>query len=136
MFNERISTHVAEPITATALALEGPDGTHAIWISCDILNIPLDVTDEIRDAVAAKINGFNPKHLLISCTHTHNAPNFYLGLFPTPPPEAITPTGVSHPVCRPRYQSSPAIMGKPHNRTSRPCAGTRCHRLVSPCCLQ
>ncbi len=90
MFNERISTHVAEPCMATALALEGADGTQAIWFSCDILNIPLDVTNMVRDAVAASIPGFNSKHLIISCTHTHNAPNFYNDLFPPPPPGVIT----------------------------------------------
>ncbi len=77
MFNERISTHVEEPCTATALALEGCDGEQAIWISCDLLNIRLDAVMELRRAVAKRIPGFSAPKLLLSCTHTHNAPNFH-----------------------------------------------------------
>ncbi len=58
MFNERISTHVEEPCTATALALKGADGDRAIWMSCDLVNITLDVVEDLRRAVAARIPGF------------------------------------------------------------------------------
>ena len=66
MFDERISTHVEEPCTATALALEGADGCQAIWISCDMCYFTLDVLTELRTAVAARIPGFDPAHLLVS----------------------------------------------------------------------
>lgn len=90
MFDERISTHVEEPCTATALALEGTDGEQAIWLSCDLVNIPVDVVREVRRAVVARIGELNPDKVLVSCTHTHNAPNFRGDLFPPPPPGAMS----------------------------------------------
>jgi len=91
MFNERISTHVEEPCTATALALEGADGEHAIWLSCDLVNATLDVVRDVRRAVAERVPGLDADKVLVSCTHTHNAPNFRGDLFPAPPPGAMTP---------------------------------------------
>ena len=91
MFNERIRTHVEEPCTATALALEGADGEHSIWISCDLVNAPLDVVQDVRRAVAEHIPGLDQSKVLLSCTHTHNAPNFHGDLFPKPPPGVMTP---------------------------------------------
>ena len=91
MFNERISTHVEEPCTATALALEGADGEQAIWVSCDLVNASLDVVQDVRQLVAARIPGLDADKVLVSCTHTHNAPNFRDDLFPPPPPGAMTP---------------------------------------------
>ncbi len=92
MFNERISTHVEDACLATALALDNDDGEQAIWMSCDLLNITQEVTDDLRKAVATRIPGFTQAKLLVSCTHTHNAPNFHEGLFPPPPPGAMTAT--------------------------------------------
>jgi len=91
MFNERISTHVEEPCMATALALEGSDGEQAIWVSCDLVSVSLDVVEAVRQGVATRLPAFSGEHLLISCTHTHNAPNFKTHLFPPPPPGAMTP---------------------------------------------
>lgn len=91
MFNERISTHVEEPCLATALALQGADGEHAIWISCDLVNVALDVVQDVRQNVAERLSEVVPHNLLISCTHTHNAPNFRGDLFPPPPAGVMTP---------------------------------------------
>lgn len=91
MFNERISTHVKDPCIATALALEGADGEHAIWLSCDLVNATQDVIQDMRRAVAAQIPRVDPSKVLLSCTHTHNAPNFRDNIFPTPPPGVMTP---------------------------------------------
>jgi len=93
MFNERISTHVEEPCTVTALALESTDSEHVIWLSCDLLNITLDVVQDVRNAVSKQIPEFNSNKVLISCIHTHNAPNFQGDLFPEPPTDVMTPDG-------------------------------------------
>ena len=71
MFNERISTHVEEPCTATALALEGADGEHAIWLSCDLLNATLDALQDVRQSVAKQIPGLEPSKVMID-THYFN----------------------------------------------------------------
>ena len=89
MFNERISTHVEEPCTATALALESGDGEQAIWMSCDLLMVVSDVVRDLRRAVAERIAGFDGNKLLLGGTHTHNAPNFGSGPFP-PRPNVMT----------------------------------------------
>lgn len=83
MFDERVSTHVEAPCMATALALESADGEQAIWISCDLLNITLHAVQDLRQSVASRIPDFDAEKLLLSCTHTHNAPNF--GEMPTRP---------------------------------------------------
>ena len=68
----RISGYVHDPITATALALENDDA-QAIMVSADLMCVPPPaVTDRIR-ARLAKLDGFDPRYLSISVTHTHNS---------------------------------------------------------------
>ena len=90
MFNERISTHIEDPCLVTALALQGQAGEQAIWLSCDLVNACLDVVQDVRQAIAARVPGLDPNKVLLSCTHTHNAPNFRGELFPEPPPGVMT----------------------------------------------
>ena len=65
MFNERISTHVEEPCTVTALVLESADAEHLIWLSCDLLNITLDVVQDVRKAIAKQIPELDSNKVLI-----------------------------------------------------------------------
>lgn len=91
MFNERISTHVEDPCMASVLAMEGVGGEQAIWISCDLVNVSLEVVQDVRQTIAGQISELDPDKVLISCTHTHNAPNFRGDLFPKPPADAMSP---------------------------------------------
>ena len=54
-FHARVSEGVADPITATALALDaGSD--HAVMVGCDFVTIP----DALRDAVRSRLPAMCP----------------------------------------------------------------------------
>lgn len=67
----RLSEDVADPLTATALALDSGED-HVIFVSCDVVVIP----DEWRDAIRAllKDKDFDPQKVLFNATHTHTGP--------------------------------------------------------------
>jgi len=74
----RVSEGVADPITATVLAIEsGGDGVPAgavIMVSCDLISI----SDELRDRVRAKVKRSLPEidssKVVLNATHTHCGP--------------------------------------------------------------
>ena len=74
----RVSEGVADPITATVLAIESiQDGDPAgmvIMVSCDLISI----SDELRDRVRAKVEQSLPEidadNVVLNATHTHAAP--------------------------------------------------------------
>lgn len=71
-FHARVSEGVRDPVTATVLALRGPDGEHAVLVSCDLVVI----SDELRDAVRGVLDlpGLDPGRVVFNATHTHTAP--------------------------------------------------------------
>jgi len=77
-FHGRISQGVMDPVTSTALAIEsiGPDGSpgQVVVVSCDLACI----SDELRDAVRAKVHDLLPEFdllsIVIGVTHSHSAP--------------------------------------------------------------
>lgn len=78
-FHARISEGIADPLTATALAIEVGDD-HTIMISCDIIAIP----DSVRDAVREKLKsvaGIDPKKVFLNATHTHTGPMVSTGRY-------------------------------------------------------
>lgn len=74
----RIARNVESPVTATALALESRDGTRmleqAIFVSCDLVNIPQEVRDGVREKLKGQASDFDLTKLILSATHTHTAP--------------------------------------------------------------
>lgn len=77
-FHKRISTRVASPVMATALALEtrkeGRAIDQALMISCDLVGIPDTLQDRLRKRLDGKLEGFDLRKLFINATHTHTAP--------------------------------------------------------------
>ncbi|MEW6358147.1 MAG: hypothetical protein AB1696_17575 [Planctomycetota bacterium] len=73
LFNLRISTRVRDPLTLTALAIEG-DGDHAIIASIDACGADDEVIAQARDVVGQRLPGFDPNKLVVSATHTHTGP--------------------------------------------------------------
>ena len=67
------STYLHDPISVTALALS-QHGKTALMITAEIGNIQTALNDELAAVLAADI-GIPVEHILISCTHTHTAPN-------------------------------------------------------------
>lgn len=82
---ERLSTHVRDPLTATAWALESTpqDGppSQVILISCDLVVIVEDLQERLRERVRALLPDFDARMLMVCATHTHNAPFESYGQF-------------------------------------------------------
>ncbi|MEX0702588.1 MAG: hypothetical protein WD069_10880 [Planctomycetales bacterium] len=63
---------IHDDLYATAVVIE--DRTRAIAIvSLDLMVVGAEFTREVRERVAAE-TGIPPEHVLVACTHTHNAP--------------------------------------------------------------
>ncbi|MBT3342200.1 MAG: hypothetical protein HN712_01525 [Gemmatimonadetes bacterium] len=74
-FLNRHSTGVHDPLTAKAMAID--DGaTGFILVACDIVAIPLAMTQDIRARVAEQ-TGISPGALMICCSHTHSGPTTF-----------------------------------------------------------
>ncbi len=71
-FHARVSEGVRDPITATALALEGND--QAVMVSCDLVTISDELRDSVRAAISEHAPGLDPKKVFLNATHTHTAP--------------------------------------------------------------
>jgi hypothetical protein len=72
MFHARLSEGVLDPITVTALALQSGQ-EQAVFVSCDVVTIP----DELRDAVRDHLQGqadMDPMKVILHATHTHSGP--------------------------------------------------------------
>ncbi len=74
-FYERLSTHVRDPLTATACAIEG-DGGEVVLVSCDLALITEDLMRGVRAAVCAKCPQMKPESIILSAIHTHTGPDY------------------------------------------------------------
>lgn len=88
-FHPRISTHVNDPLRATALALEG-DGAQAIIMSWDGAYLPEVIIRGVREELQRRLPGFDPQYALASATHTHTAPQIEPDWFPPAGPGVMT----------------------------------------------
>lgn len=85
----RVAKEAMDPLTLTALAIEGIDD-HAIVISADIVLIPETLNAQIQQRVAAALHGFKGENILIAATHTHTS-LVHTGVFyPQPPGDVMT----------------------------------------------
>jgi len=86
--NLRMSNKVESPITATALALESRDKDkvldQAILVSCDLVAIRDGILEKVREKVKPRLPDFDVKKLIVSATHTHNAPVTLEGRYTLP----------------------------------------------------
>lgn len=86
--NLRMSNKVESPITATALALESRDKEkvldQAILVSCDLVAIRDGILEKVREKVKPRLPDFDVKKLILSATHTHNAPVTLEGRYTLP----------------------------------------------------
>jgi hypothetical protein len=86
-WHRRIMERVADPLTATALALEvaGESPAQAVIVSCDLVAVPDRVRDAVRAAVEGRAGGLEARSILIGATHTHTAPVLEEGRYEPPP---------------------------------------------------
>jgi len=95
-FAARVSTHVNDPLTATALALETEtdDGQReqAVMVSCDLVSIPAEIQEQVRIRVASRVSDLDTDKLFMNATHTHTGPIIREGRYSEQGPEVMTPT--------------------------------------------
>lgn len=93
----RVSTHVEDPLTATALAIKTDDikPEQAILVSCDLCCIPARLQERVRDRVRRRLPALDPLKLLLNATHTHTAPEMEDGWYPHPGGNVMTPAEYS-----------------------------------------
>lgn len=56
-----------------ALALEDAEGYRSVLVTSDLLGLPKDLSDRIRERLATK-HGLNKSQIILNSSHTHSAP--------------------------------------------------------------
>jgi len=77
-FHVRVSEGVDDPLTVTALALEGnptDPSAQVVLVSCDVVVIPSSLQTRVRQLLEGKIDGLNPSSVVLNATHTHTGPD-------------------------------------------------------------
>ena len=73
--NVRIATVAETPLTANIIVMDsqykGKSVNSTILVSCDLVAIPLELRDMIRESVAQKITGLDTQKIIVNATHTH-----------------------------------------------------------------
>ena len=70
----RISEGIHDPITVTALVLDGNDPQQAaIFVSCDVTSICETVVEMVQEKVAAANPEIPVKNIVLNATHTHSS---------------------------------------------------------------
>lgn len=87
-FRLRISQKAETPITANVLALESREDDNAldlaIMVSCDLISIPADLLELVRQEVKKLAPDLDTSKIFLSGTHTHTAPEPRLGKWVLP----------------------------------------------------
>ncbi len=76
-YYQRLAETERDPLSAVALAMESESGgkkEQAIFIGLDLVGIPRDFQDEVRESLRGVLSDFDPRNLIINAIHTHTAP--------------------------------------------------------------
>jgi hypothetical protein len=79
----RVSRSVHDPVTATALALEG-GGEQAVMVSLDVVAVDKRLIEALRARLKTTLPEFDGRKLLLNATHTHTAPELREGIYEIP----------------------------------------------------
>lgn len=87
-FNLRVARTVESPLTVNVLALEsrraGEPSDAAVLVSCDLIAIPDDVRELVREQLRARLPDLDANKIVLSATHTHTAPVMGPGEYDVP----------------------------------------------------
>ena len=72
-FAERISQYVEKPLTVTAMAVDSGED-HVVLVSCDLGSTGYSLVKAVRENIAGKIPGLDPRKVVLSAIHTHTGP--------------------------------------------------------------
>ncbi len=92
-FHMRISRGVLDPLTVTALVLDG-DGDQVVFVSGDMVVCRDHLLDELREEMLDRIPDFPAEKLLMNATHAHTGASHYNDGFGG---EEVNRTGISTP---------------------------------------
>ncbi len=74
----RIVKQIETPLEADILVLESRSGAgskeNVVFVTCDLVTIPTELRDLIRDKVRRHRPDFDSKKIIVNATHTHSAP--------------------------------------------------------------
>ncbi len=91
-FHLRVAQKAETPIKAGILVLESREGDkgldHAAMISCDVVGVPPEVLEQVRQETHKVVPDLDVSKLFISATHTHTAPVLRRNLYVIP--EGVT----------------------------------------------
>lgn len=77
-FYLRIAKTIETPLTANVIAMESRDGNRsldvAIMVSCDVIVIPREVRQMVRDEVKKQMPEIDVNKIFLNSIHTHTAP--------------------------------------------------------------
>lgn len=75
-FHLRIAHEVHTPLSANIIALETPGagGDTVVFVSCDLVYIPTQIWERVREEVVNLLPGFNSRKIILNATHTHTSP--------------------------------------------------------------
>ncbi len=90
--NVRVSEGVENPVTVTALALEG-DGEAVIFVACDLVHITAALLAETRARLKDLQPEFDVSRLIMHATHTHTSLVYEEGIYTPPEGCEIMPPG-------------------------------------------
>lgn len=94
-FHVRVSKAVENPITATAVAIEGRAGgksvEQAVFVSCDLIASRATIVEPLRERLRAKLPGLDPRKVVLNGTHTHTAPVTTEGKYQIPQQGVMQP---------------------------------------------
>lgn len=76
-FHARLSEGVIDPLTVTVCALESGE-EQVVFVSCDIVTVPDELRDGIRDSLRKHVGGPDPLKVVLNATHTHTGPEVRL----------------------------------------------------------
>ncbi len=91
--NTRIGRKALDPLTVTAMAIEGgtpPDC--AIMISCDLPFIEQSLLQAVREQACARLPSISPDRILMNATHTHTAMVLRDGVYDHPGGDVMLPS--------------------------------------------
>ena len=70
-YQDRIAKGILDPIYLNAIAFSDGEET-VVWITADFLNIRMENANEIRTAIANRLN-IRAKNVMVSCLHQHTS---------------------------------------------------------------
>ena len=84
-FAARVSTHVQDPLTVTALALESADDgarEQAVMVSLDLVTVTDEMLAACRAQLKERLPDFDAAKLFLNATHTHTGPEIRMWRWP------------------------------------------------------